>query len=95
MLSWVLSRFSRRPTISEAHCPDEGMTCITPMALATETCFWFQPDSCHPTASASLGSTPWRLAVALIMALVWLRLGTDRAARAARLRLAALTMLAG
>ena len=68
------------------------MTCMTPMALATETWRWFQPDSCQPTARASLGSTPWRRAVAMIIALVWLRLGTEVRARAARLRLAALTI---
>jgi hypothetical protein len=52
------------------------MTCIAPMAFATETWRWFQPDSCHEMASARLGSTPWRRAVATIMALVCVRLGT-------------------
>src|SRR5689334_8671672 len=95
MLSWVRSRLSGRPAMSEAHCPEEGITCMTPMALATETCRWFQPDSCHPTARASLGSTPCRRAVATIIALVWLRLGTDVLASAARLRLAAFTVELG
>ena len=81
--------------MSEAHCPEEGMTCMTPMALATETCRWFQPDSCQPTARASFGSTPCRRAVAMIMDLVWLRVGTDVLANAARLRSAALTVELG
>ena len=56
--------------MSEAHCPSDGMTCMTPMALATDTWRWFQPDSCQPTARASRGSTPWRRAVAMTICLV-------------------------
>ena len=45
MLSWVLSRSSRRPTSPDAHSRPCGITCMMPTALAGETARWFQPDS--------------------------------------------------
>ena len=95
MLSWVLRRLSRRPAIWEAHSPDDGMTCMAPIALATETCRWFQPDSCQLTASARRGSTPWRRAVSMIICLVLERLGTETELRWARFRAAARTTALG
>src|SRR5699024_2362630 len=74
-LSCGSSRFSSRPTRSEAHCPEEGITCITPTALAGETAAGLNPDSCCAIASASAGSTPMRWAVWRIMARIWSRLG--------------------
>jgi len=52
------------------------MTCMTPIALATDTWRWFHPDSCHEMARASEGSIPCRCAVDSIKALVSMRLGT-------------------
>src|SRR5690625_6724269 len=52
--------FRSRPTRSEAHCPEEGITCITPTALAGGTAAGLKPDSCCAIASASAGSTPMR-----------------------------------
>ena len=46
-------------------------------------------------ASASLGSTPWRVAVARIMAVMSLRLGTSMAASFAVLSATACAVLLG
>ena len=44
-LSYGSSRLSFRPTRSDAHSPEEGMTCMVPMALAGDTARWLNPDS--------------------------------------------------
>ena len=62
---------------------------MTPTAFAGETTRWFHPDSMDARASASLGSTPCRRAVATMMAWVSVRVGSDRLASVARLRAAA------
>ena len=69
-LSSGFSRLSWRPTRSDAHSPDVGMTCIVPMALAGETTAWLKPDSWNATAWASAGSTPIARAVAATLACI-------------------------
>ncbi len=56
---------------------------------------WYQLDSSHEMASASLGSTPWRVAVARIIAVVSVRLGTSLAASLALLSATACAVLLG
>ena len=87
-----VEQVERRPASCEAQSPDDGMTCIAPMALATETARWFQPDSCHATARASVGWTPCRRAVRRIIADTSVRLGTCALARASRFLRAARTV---
>src|SRR4051812_43988493 len=81
MLSLVSRRLRWRPASEEAQAPELGITCMTPMAFATETCRWLQADSCQAMARASRGSRPCRLAVSMIMARVEERLGRALPAR--------------
>src|SRR3954471_13642349 len=46
---------------TKSHVP--GMTCITPRALAPDTMALLNPLSCHATAAASDGETPYCAAI--------------------------------
>ena len=94
MLSWVqqvqlASHEVRGP------CPDDGMTCMTPIALAGETERWSKPDSWKARARASEGSTPMRRAVSATIVFICSRLGTGEAFSKALFWLAELTTAAG
>ncbi len=88
-LSCGSNRFKRRPTSLEAHSPDEGMTCMTPIALAGETDRMSKPDSTYAWARASLGSTPICAAVERTISCIWAREGTAALSRASLLAFAA------
>ena len=82
-LSWGSSRFSSRPTSSEANSPVIGMTCIAPTALPGETEAMRKRDSVYAWPRARRGSTPIRSAVSRTICCICsgVGCGTERSRR--------------
>ena len=72
---------SWRPDCCSIHSHVPGRICITPRALADETTPFWNPLSCHATAAASDGDTPWPDAtVPMSSAVTWTGVGFGAAA---------------